>query len=232
MKKLSFLMVVLILLLASTPAHANGRDKSCVRIQDGVLTYWAGHYLAGQPMRPGYDIFGYNYQAHQFNGFLANVYLGADGFPPYTGDDASYLAANPGADATWYWPSRAIDLVMKWNDTWLSNQDCDGNGLLDRHYGFATYQGSGAWETNHQKGTYQQDDKTCHWTEFYKVVAVPADAVNNGGVWYTSTGVLIGQAVWSSTSPFAVIQAVINNPCDGDHGAQFVSPAHPGLGNW
>ena len=229
MRRLGLLVAVLILLLASTPVHANGKDKSCTRIQDGVLTYWTGHYLAGQPMQPGYDIFGYNYQAHQFNGFLANVYLGADGFPPYAGDDASYLAAHPGAASTWYWPYRTIDLVMKWNDAWISNQDCDGDGLLDRHYGFATYQGSGAWETNHEKDTYEQDGRTCHWTEFYKVIAVPADAVLMGGAWYTSAGVLIGQAIWGQ---FAVIQVVQNYPCGGVHGAQFVSPAHPGLGNW
>ena len=229
MKKLGFLLAVLILLIASTPAHANGRDKSCTRIQDGVLTYGVGHYLAGQPLRTGYDIFGYNFQAHQFNGTYANAYLGSDGFPPYAGDDAAYLAANPGAATKWYWPYRAFELSMKWDDAWLSNQDCDGDGRLDRHYGFATYRGSGAWETNHQKGTYEQGGKTCRWNEFYKIVAMPFDAVLSGGQWYTSAGTLIGPAIWGD---FAIIQYVLNDPCGGSHGAQFISPTHPGLGNW
>jgi len=229
MKKLGFLAVALILLVASVPVHANGRDKSCTRLQDGVLTYGAGHYLAGQPLRPGYDSFGYNFQARQFNGTYANAYLGADGFPPYTGNDAAYLAANPGAASTWYWPYRTTDLSMKWDDAWLSTQDCDGDGRLDRHYGFATYRGSGAWLTNHQKGTYEQGGKTCRWNEFYKIVAAPADAVLSGGAWYASAGTEIGPAIWGD---FAIIQYVLNDPCGGSHGAQFISPTRPGLGNW
>ena len=47
--------------------------------------YSAGHYLHDQVLPTGYDMFGYNYQAHQFSGSYANVYLGGGGFPPYTG---------------------------------------------------------------------------------------------------------------------------------------------------
>lgn len=232
MKRWGLLMAVLIVLLAAAPVQAGDGNKNCTRIQDGVLTYWAGHYLAGQPLRPGYDAFGYNYQAHLFNGLYANVYLGADGLPPYTGDNAAYLTAHPEAASKWYWEYRAIDLVMKWNDAWIANQDCDGDGYLDRHYGFPTYQGSGAWETVHMASTYEQDGRVCRWKESAKIIAVPADAVNVSGVWYTSAGTLIGPAEWGSSSPFALIQDVLNDPCSGLHGVQFVSPAHPGLGNW
>jgi hypothetical protein len=48
---------------------------------------------------------------------------------------------------------------MKWNDAWLSNKDCDRNNLLDRHYGFEKYVGSGAWCTNHQWGSYDIVDE-------------------------------------------------------------------------
>ena len=65
------------------------------------------------------------------------------------GDDESYLDENPGAASHWAWPYRSIKLVMKWNDAWLSNMDRDDDGMLDRHYGFSSYIGSGAWETNH-----------------------------------------------------------------------------------
>jgi len=70
-------------------------------IQDGVLTYSAGHYLAGEPLMIGYDPWGYNYQAHMFKGFYANVYLGGAGFPAYEGNTEAYLAENPGAASHW-----------------------------------------------------------------------------------------------------------------------------------
>ncbi|MHC4624787.1 MAG: hypothetical protein ACYS4W_12890, partial [Planctomycetota bacterium] len=157
-------------------------------IKEGILTYSAGHYLAGQPLKVGYDPYGYNYQAHMFNGWYPNVYLGRDGFPPYEGDAEAYLDANPGAADKWYWYPD-VTIQMKWNDQWLSNQDRDDDGKLDRHYGYPSYIGSGAWETNHQSGsdTIIDDkgkEKEVHWTYFVKIVAVPSSAQETDGVWY------------------------------------------------
>jgi len=174
MKKLIYLIVVigalaLIVagcgLLTVPPSEQSELDNKakpdkpeCTTIQDGMLTYSTGHYLEGKPLIADYDIFGYNYQAHMFNGYYANVYLGRDGFPPYEGDDEAYLADNPGAESKWYWPYRDTQLVMKWNDAWLSKKDCDDDGTLDRHCGYDNYIGSGAWETNHQSGSYYVDN--------------------------------------------------------------------------
>ena len=117
---------------------------------------------------------------------------------------------------------------MKWNDAWLSNKDCDGDGLLDRHYGYDGYIGSGAWLTNHQSGTYVNDEgETCKWNYFVKIVAVPEDAVATDGIWYTADGKEIGPSIWGK---FAIIQEVYNDPCAGDHGIDYRSPASPGLG--
>jgi len=139
MKKIAILaiLVVLVSSLLAFPVLAAKPDK-CTTIQDGVLEYSSGHYLAGQPLQVGFDPYGYNYQGHMFSGSYANSYLGKDGFPPYTGDDEAYLAANPTANTTWYWPYRDVQLMMKWNDAWLSNKDCDDDSLLDRHYGYAS----------------------------------------------------------------------------------------------
>jgi len=213
------LLLVLVAALIATPVIA-GKSSDCTRIQDGVLTYSAGHYLAGQPLETGYDIFGYNYQAHLFNGYYCNVYLGGAGFPPYDGDSESYLAANPGAESHWAWPYRDTWLNMKWNDAWLSNKDCDGDGKLDRYYGFASYIGSGAWCTNHQRG----EDDGQKWTYFVKIVAVPADAEAVGGIWYTADGTEIGPSIWGA---FAIIQEV-----ESGTGATYVSPSGPGFGKW
>ncbi len=203
--------------------------KDCTTIQDGELTYSPGHHLQGTPLSTGYDPYGYNYQAHEFNGSYANVYLGRDGFPPYEGDDEAYLAENPGAESGWYWPYRDVNLLMKWNDSWLANKDCDEDDLLDRHYGYDSYVGSGAWETNHQSGTYESNGKTCKWNYFVKIVAAPSEAVQDGGVWKTVNGAEIGPVIWDS---FATIQQVYNDPCEGAHGIEYLSPAGPGFGKW
>jgi hypothetical protein len=211
--------------------------NSCTTIQDGDLNYPAGHYLKDEPLQVGYDIFGYNYQAHMFNGLVANVYLGRDGFEPWDSsyDVDEYLTNNPGADTKWYWPYLNTELLMKWNDAWLSNKDCDGDGLLDRHYGYDIYNGSGAWLTNHEFGTYVNDTgETCSYTYFCKIVAAPADAYvaapydeYGQGTWYTADETEIGPQIWGA---FAIIEEVENDPCAGLHGLQYRSPASPGVG--
>jgi hypothetical protein len=203
--------------------------SSCTKIQDGVLTYSSGHYYAGQPLQVGYDAYGYNYQGHMFKGSYSNVYLGRDGFPPYDGNDEAYLAANPGAAARWYWPYRDVELLMKWDDAWLANTDCDGDSALDRHFGFPSYMGSGAWETNHMWGTYGLGGEVCEWDYFVKIVAVPSDAKLIGDIWYSVDGVEIGPVEWGS---FAVIQRVYNDPCAGLEGIEYLSPHHAGFGGW
>ena len=219
------MIAVLLLTISAAPVMAGkgGKNSPCVSIQDGILTYSAGHYLAGQLLEVGYDIFGYNYQAHMFSGSYANAYLGGAGFPPYTGDAYAYLAENPLAANNWAWPYRDVKVSMKWNDAWLSNMDCDGDGKLDRHYGFTSYIGSGAWETNHMWG----EDNGDKWNYFCKIVAVPLDAVKTGGIWYTADGTEIGPDIWGV---FAVIQEVYNDQGTGDHGLLYKSPASPGLG--
>ena len=132
-------------------------------------------------------------------------------------------------DAAWCQPYKDDNLMMKWNDAWLSNQDCDGDDLLDRHYGFESYIGSGAWLTNHQSGEYEENGETCNWDYFVKIVAAPSDAVLDGGIWYAADGTEIGPSIWGE---FAIIQEVENDSCAGIEGAQYISPVGPGLGKW
>ncbi len=209
---------------------ATPQKVKCATIQSGDILYQPGHYLAGQRIKPGFDIFGYNYQANMFNGSFANSYLGGDGFPPYVGDADTYRDSNPGVIEKWYWPYRDDALSMKWNNAWISNTDCDGDGKLDRHYGFPSYIGSGAWLTNHQSGTYPgEDGKECHWTYFVKIVAAPVGATKTGGIWYSASGEELGPVIWGE---FITVQEVYNDPCAGFHGIQFRTPVGPGLGKW
>jgi hypothetical protein len=203
MKKFVLILIVLALLVVplTVRAQGGGKDK-CTTIQSGALLASDGSVIT-----TGYDLWGYNYQAHLFNGYYCDAYR----------------------NAAWCQSYKDVQLEMKWNDAWLSNQDCDGDGQLDRHYGYPSYIGSGAWETNHQSGTYVMDGRTCHWNSFVKIIAVPADAVNVGGLWYNAAGVEIGPVIWGE---FAVIQEVSNDPCAGVHGLQYLSPDHAGLGGW
>ena len=132
-------------------------------------------------------------------------------------------------DAAWCQPYADDRLIMKWNDAWLSNKDCDGDGLLDRHYGFDSYIGSGAWLTNHMKGEYEQDGKICKWSYFCKTVAAPADAYQDGDFWYTADGEEIGPVIWGA---FAIIQEISNDPCAREHGVLYLSPVGPGFGKF
>jgi hypothetical protein len=117
-----------------------GPFADCATIPDGTIVA-----STGETLTPGYDNFGYNYQAHLFNGRYC---------------DYDRVEGGEYCD---------VDLVMKWNDAWLSNKDCVGDGVLDRHYGYPAYAGSGAWETNYQAGEYEQDGQICKWNYFVKI---------------------------------------------------------------
>lgn len=170
----------------------------CTTIQDETL-----YSSIGELITLGYDEFGYNYEAHMYNGRYCDYDRVEGG--DYCDDD----------------------LIMKWNDGWLSNKDCDGDGKLDRHYGYDGYIGSGAWLTNHQSGKVEVNGKLRKWTYFVKIAAVPSNAYKEDSYWYTADGILIGPVIWGS---FAVIQEVLNDPSEGAHGILYKSPAGPGFG--
>jgi len=208
MKKLLITIGVLVLLFIATPVFAKQPDKAqgpkneCTTIQSGEI-------LASDDsvIELGFDDWGYNYQGRLFNGMYCDSYR----------------------DAEWCQQYTDINLAMKWNDAWLSNKDCDDDNELDRHYGYDTYIGSGAWLTNHQSGEYEEEGETCKWNYFVKIVAAPEDAYAEGGIWYTADGVEIGDVIWGA---FAVTQEVENDTCAGLHGLQYISPAGAGLGMW
>jgi len=197
-----FLLVVGMLTFFCLNSVEAKKDKDCVTIQEGLLETEDGRII-----ETGYDEWGYNYQAHMFNGTYCDAYR----------------------DAAWCQDYKDIALTMKWNDAWLSNMDCDGDGLLDRHYGYDTYIGSGAWLTNHQSGEYENDDgETCQWTYFVKIVAMNSDDYEDNGVVYNADGTEKGILIWGQ---FAIVQEINNDPCDGAHGVAYLSPSGPSLGN-
>jgi len=210
MKKLLLLALITVFFAACDKENYQLSEDVTLKSANKCTTIQSGELISsdGYVIETGYDQWGYNYQAHIFNGGYCDAYR----------------------DAAWCQPYSDVQLIMKWNDAWLSNADCDGDGLLDRHYGFDSYIGSGAWLTNHQYGTYEDEEgNVCEWDYFVKIVAAPADATLADGVWYNADGTEIGPEIWTG---FAVIQEVSNDPCTGEHGLQYLSPDHAGLGNW
>lgn len=115
----------------------------CATIKSGTIVD-----SKGNPVEQGYDQYGYNYQAHLFNGFAGNYSRPA--VPVTEGDK----------------------LVMKWSDSWLANVDCDGDHKLDRGLVDGVANGySMGWETNHYVGSYvDSNGDTQHYTDFVKIV--------------------------------------------------------------
>ncbi len=203
------LSVFLLLFVALSVVGLSGLTASAAK-PEKVATIQSGTILDsdGNVITVGYDDWGYNYQARLFNGKYCDAYR----------------------DAVWCQPYAEDNLSMKWNDAWLSNVDRDGDKKLDRHYGFPTYIGSGAWLTNHMSGEYLDNEGvTQKWNYFTKIVAAPADATLVSGVWIAADGTEIGPVIWGE---FATIQEVYNDTGTGDHGLLAKSALRSGLGNW
>lgn len=128
----------------AVPAFA-AKPVKCATIQDGTITDKAGNVIT-----VGYDKYGYNYQAHLFDGYAGNYSRPA--VPVTSGDK----------------------LVMKWSDAWLANVDCNGDHKLDRGLVDGVVNGTSmGWETNHYVGSYvDSDGNTQNYTDFYKIVWV------------------------------------------------------------
>lgn len=197
---IALVLVLSLSLLMVAPALA-GKPDGCTTIQEGTIVD-----VNGNVVTVGYDQWGYNYQAHMFNGFYEN----------YSRPDTPVTEGD-------------IFLQMKWSDTWLSNKDCNGDSKLDRGYKCDPVNANssacfGAWLTNHQWGLDEDGNK---WTYFVKIVAVPDDANLVNGTWYTADNIEIGPAIWGA---YAKILQVSNDKALEEHGVLYKSPASPGFG--
>ena len=140
-------LAVSVIVIGTVVALAQPGD--CVTIQSGALTDTFGNQLG-----MGFDKFGYNYQAHEFNGTYDSVDRNLDG--TYWGDTADYVDDH---------------LSMKWSDSWLANKDCNGDGKLDRGLVDDIVGGvSKGWLTNQVEGDYfDANGDSQHYTYFVKV---------------------------------------------------------------
>ena len=186
MKKILMSLVVASVLLVSFGVVSAAKDKTCTAIQDGTLLTSAGDVIM-----TGYDQWGYNYQAHIFLGGYCDAYR----------------------NAAWCQEWKDVNLIMKWSDDWLSNQDCNNDGKLDRGGLSGISQG---WLTNHQWGSYLgENGETCNWDYFVKIVYPCLEFGENG------------QCIWGS---YSVIEEISNDPCADQTGVLYKVQAPVGLG--
>jgi len=163
MKKLFLVLLISAMLVMSVSlvtAAKGGKKAGCTNIQSGEL-----YGSDGSLLTTGYNEWGYNYQAYLFNGNYCDYH-------PYYRPGG---AGHEGCVASY----GDVKLVMKWNNAWISNNDCDGDGTLDRYQGFDSYIGSGAWTTNHMTGGKGKDK----WTYFVKIVAKPTADYECEEIW-------------------------------------------------
>jgi hypothetical protein len=211
--------------------YSSNKKNACATIQSGELFYPTNHFLERENLSTDFDIFGYNYQSHSFKGYYANLYLGDIGFPPYEGQDDDYLIDNPEVEDNdyfmfYYWPYRNDMVNMTWNNTWLSNMDCNGDGLLDDENNTV---GSGAWQNYHSKGSYiGEDGSNCDWVQKVKIIAVPEGSKLKDGIWYDKDDNEIGQDFYGA---WVIIQKLFNDPCGETNQEDYKSPHRIGFGN-
>jgi len=107
--------------------------------------------------------------------------------------------------------------------------DRDGDGLLDRGYTKGSeppYESSGvpgAWETNHQFGSYIEDGEEYEWNYFVKIVCAPEGAYKADGKWYLEDGTEMGTVIWGA---YARTLQIYNDQGTGEHGVEY-NPAGP-----
>lgn len=178
-----------------------------------VLLVSAG-FVVARPSGNGnqVDEWGYNYQANMFNGWYWNNQRPD---PAYTKDTIGEA------------PSET-QLIMKWSDEWMTTKcgltdegkakrGCDKDCVCTGSSGVV-----GAWLTNHQWGSYEQDEKTCKWQYFVKIAHPGDDAYKDSGMWYTddTKETEIGTVLWGA---YARILQISNDKCADEHGV---------LNNW
>lgn len=176
-----------------------------------------------------FDEWGFNWNAHHFDGYLVNAIL-ADhmfmGYPHYKKtiyngegiefwnnllDSYSYFA--------YFMPDFLLDchVVMHWNEALISSE-----GVYE-----ASWTGTDAWITFKFRGENNGES----WSHFRKLVAVSeTDSLYDDGTWHNAAGAQIGlQSDWAE---LMVIQVVNTGAVPPVFYAPYRSPAGSGLGTF
>ncbi len=177
----------------------------------GECVYSEGVY-SGQALSGSADRYGYAFKRFTYTGTLANVFTRRLGLPAFDTDyEAWFVSEYPWVTQLWWWPYRYAKVTMDWSPSFLANQSCDRDYLLDRPQIFkdtGSYKGvPDCWVTF--KVTLG------HNVEIVTVQAVPQDASLTDGVWYAADGTSIGQAAFVAglsdeiLKDFAIVKRIV-----------------------
>jgi len=183
----------------------------------------------------GFDQWGYNWNAHQFKGYLINAWFGDEidpsapwykKAPPYNGDWEGYASDHPEVWDYSFWYYGNMTLVMHWNESAISSEGVYQYPILD----------TDAWISFHYRAGEGKDK----WSQFQKYVAAKSTdyaeiLFYDGdspvyGKWYSAEGHYLGDYyLW----PDRILIQVVNtgNVPEGML-AGFKSPMGPGLGQY
>lgn len=129
----------------------------------------------------GFDKWGYNWNAHHFNGYLINAYFGDEidptaswykKEPPFDGDLAAYEQAHPEVLNYPFWIYGDMRIVMHWNESTISREGVYQYPIID----------TDSWITFH----YSMGEGENRWSQFQKYVAV--DSTDELVVYYEENG--------------------------------------------
>lgn len=220
-------MKKLILILAIALAFA-GCEKDFLEEPTGNMELKSGN--SGNDKLTGFDQWGYNWNAHHFNGYLINAWFGdelypdADWYkqmPPFEGDVEAYLQAHPETSDYPFWMYGDMKLVMHWNEACITTEGVYPYPILD----------SEAWITFH----YSQGEGKNKWSQYQKFVAAKSsytldmlDPVNGFGIWYTEDGEEVGYYYLWPDRVLIQVQNAGNIP--PYLLGTYKSPLFPGLG--
>jgi len=190
----------------------------------------------GNDKATGFDQWGYNWNAHQFNGYLINAWFGDEidasvpwykKEPAFDGDILAYQEAYPEVLAYPFWIYGDMKIVMHWNESLISGEGVYQFPWID----------TDAWITFH----YSQGEGENRWSQFQKFVAVKSTDTmvsyfddENGnpvfGEWFNEAGESVGwYYLWAD---MALIQVVNTGNVPADMLPGYKSPMGTGLGKY
>lgn len=172
----------------------------------------------------GFNEYGFNWNAHHFNGILLNVFFSDTmfegaffyGWDPYMGDDATFLTKYPIAEFLPFWNYRHVNLVMHWNEALISRQAVYAE----------TWFNSNAFITFHYSGV--KGDST--WSQFQKMVAANDTDYVLEGKWYNENDEEIG--IESGYTDLVLISVKNTGTIPSDFYDEYHSPKSSGLGKY
>ena len=217
MKKFMLFTVIIALLFAFSGCEKNLIDQP---IDEMVLK-------SGKPDKAtGFDEWGYNWNAHHFNGILFNAIVGDNlyndeffgNWEPYTGNDEAYLESYPLA-VYLPWRYRYVQLVMHWNESLISKEGVYPFPLKEN------WIDSDAWITFHYSGI---DENGKRWAQFQKMKASKFSDYYKAGNWYNEFHEKIG--VYNNWPQLIMIQVVNTGIVPEEFFAPYKSPFGGGLG--